>query len=65
VCSRCGADLTPLMLLAGRAWHLRQSARQALGASNAEEALAAAMAAENAHHTRAGALLRAIAAWLK
>lgn len=64
VCSRCGADLTSLMLLAGRAWRLRESARQALGAGDAERAREAASLAETIQHTRGGAFLRALAAWL-
>lgn len=61
VCSRCGADLTALMLLAGRAWHLRESARRALQACDAERAREAASLAETTHHTRAGAFLRVLA----
>ncbi len=30
ICSRCGADLTPLMTLTIRAWQARNNARQAL-----------------------------------
>lgn len=32
ICSRCGADLEPLMRLAARAWMLREAARDALAA---------------------------------
>jgi hypothetical protein len=61
VCSRCGADLTPLMLLAARAWHLRDRARRALRDSDVEGALRAASGAEESQHTRAGAVLFTVA----
>ena len=44
-CPRCGADLTPLMRLAARAWALREAARAALRAGDDAAALAAARAA--------------------
>ena len=43
-CSRCGADLRPLMEMAARAWRVRQAARTALAAG--EFALAARLAAQ-------------------
>ena len=43
-CSRCGADLRPLMELAARAWRLRQAARTALAAG--EFTLAGRLAAQ-------------------
>jgi predicted amidophosphoribosyltransferase len=61
LCSRCGADLTPLMLLTARAWHLRERAREALRASDAAGALRAAAGAEKTQHTPAGAALLAVA----
>jgi hypothetical protein len=30
ICTRCGADLAPLMSITARAWHLRAAARRAL-----------------------------------
>lgn len=39
ICSRCGADLEPLMVLTVKAWQLRQAARQALDAGDAGRAL--------------------------
>jgi len=62
VCSRCGADLMPLMLLLTHAYCLRQAARQALRRGDARAALAAAEAAQNLHATRQGDLLRIVCA---
>jgi predicted amidophosphoribosyltransferase len=45
ICPRCGADLTPLMRLAVRAWALREAARAALLAGDDADALALAQAA--------------------
>ena len=64
-CSRCGADLEPLMLLAVRAWQLRQAARQALAAGAADRALDLASAAQALQSTESGAALRLLASWLK
>src|SRR5260370_34993009 len=58
ICSRCGADLTPLMLLVTRAYSLRQAARQALQAGDEQAALAAAEAAQGLHATSPGSLLQ-------
>jgi|HubBroStandDraft_1064217.scaffolds.fasta_scaffold1401738_1 hypothetical protein len=57
-CSRCGGDLTVLMLLAAHAYALRQSARQALRSGDAETALASARAAQGLHSTPEGGLLQ-------
>ncbi len=38
VCSRCGADLEPLMFLIANAYQLRQDARRALQAGDFERA---------------------------
>jgi hypothetical protein len=62
VCSRCGADLMPLMLLLTHAYCLRQAARQALQAGDDQAALAAAEAAQNLHATPQGDLLRTVCA---
>jgi hypothetical protein len=62
VCSRCGADLMPLMLLLTHAYCLRQAARQALKAGDEQAALAAAEAAQNLHATPQGDLLRIVCA---
>jgi predicted amidophosphoribosyltransferase len=63
-CSRCRADLEPLMLLAAKAWQLRQSARQALAGGQLELATRLAKEAQNARRTRAGESLRLLSRWL-
>jgi hypothetical protein len=60
ICSRCGADLTPLMLLVARAYSLRQAARQALQAGDEQAASAAAKAAQDLHATSQGSLLHIV-----
>src|SRR6266849_2119709 len=64
ICSRCGADLTPLMLLVTRAYSLRQAARQALQAGDEQTALAAAEAAQDLHATSRGSLFLLMSAAL-
>lgn len=61
-CSRCGADLMPLMLLAAHAYSLRQSARRSLRAADARSALAAAKAAQKLHTTVQGGILEMVSA---
>ena len=58
ICSRCGADLQPLMLLAVEAWQLRQAARQALNAGDVERALGFAIEAQGIQSTESGEALR-------
>ena len=48
-CSRCGADLGPLMKLVAAAWSLRQQARWALGCGGFEEAARLARDAADLH----------------
>jgi hypothetical protein len=57
-CSRCGADLTALMLLAAHAYTLRQVARQALKSGDAQTAQATVQAAQGLHSTAEGGLLQ-------
>jgi hypothetical protein len=64
-CSRCGADLEPLMRLTVKAWQLRQAARQALDAGDAERARGLAMEAQGVQRTENGEALRLLGAWLK
>ena len=64
ICSRCGADLGPLMLLAVQAWQLRQAARLALDAGEVERALALASEAQGIQSTGSGEALRLLGAWL-
>jgi len=65
LCSRCGADLEPLMRLSGNAWQLRQAARQALDAGDMERALALAIDAQGLQSTGSGEALRLLCAWLQ
>jgi hypothetical protein len=64
-CPRCGADLEPLMLLAVRAWQLRQAARRALDAGDVDRGLGLAAEAQGLQATGSGAALRLLGAWLK
>jgi hypothetical protein len=65
ICSRCGADLEPLMMLAVQAWQLRQAARQALEAGDVERALGLATQAQGIQDTGSGEALRLLGAWLQ
>jgi len=65
ICSRCGADLEPLMRLAVHAWQLRQSAREALGAGDVQRALGLAIEAQGTQGTESGEALRLLAVWLQ
>jgi hypothetical protein len=65
ICSRCGADLGPLMLLSVQAWQLRQAARQALDAGDVQRALALAGEAQGIQGTGSGEALRLLGAWLQ
>lgn len=62
ICARCGADLTPLMLLAAHAYSLRRSARRSLRAGDAQNALAAAKAAQKLHAVPQGGILEMVCA---
>lgn len=64
MCSRCGADLEPLMILAARAWLSRQEARRALVTGHVPSARRLASAAEELHATPGGAALVLLTAWL-
>ena len=64
ICSRCGADLEPLMVLAVEAWQLRQAARQALDGGDVERALKLAGEAQGIQGTQSGEALRLLSAWL-
>jgi len=65
ICSRCGADLEPLMILSVKAWQLREKARQALEAGDLERALGLAGEAQGIQVTDSGEALRLLGAWLK
>ncbi len=60
VCSRCGADLSPLLLLLAHTFRLRQRARELLRAGDFQRALAYAKEAERLHSTPQGMLLLAV-----
>jgi hypothetical protein len=65
ICSRCGADLEPLMVLAVKAWQLRQAARQALDARDMERALRLATEAQSIQSTKSGEALKLLSTWLR
>ena len=54
LCSRCGADLTPLMTLVARAFGARQLARRALAGGDLDGARALVDKAQNLCDTPAG-----------
>ncbi len=63
-CSRCGADLRPLMLLAVAAWRYRSQARSALGRGDLGLAFDFASEAERTQSTDSGAKLLALCSWI-
>jgi len=56
-CSRCGADLAALMLLAAHAYVMRQATRQSLMRGDWQAALNSARSAQRLHSTAEGSLL--------
>jgi hypothetical protein len=60
VCSRCGADLEPLMILAMKSWRLRAASRAAIGSGQFEQALELAKQAQEAQRTPTGEALRVV-----
>jgi len=64
-CSRCGADLTGLMVLSVRAQHCRVNARKSLFSLNFEKAHEFAAAAQKEHATETGRKLLLLTSWLK
>jgi hypothetical protein len=65
-CSRCGADLEPLMRLAVKAWQLRQAARQALDAGDVQHGhWGSPPEAQGIQNTGSGEALRLLGAWLQ
>ena len=65
LCSRCGADLLPVMLLAAKAWQLREKARLSLKSGEFDRALEFALAAQKLQFTPQGESLRVLSAWFK
>ena len=63
-CSRCGADLGRLMLLAVEAWRLREAARTALVAGEFARGFDLAARAQELQSTRAGESLQTLGKWL-
>ena len=61
-CTRCGADLTALMLLLAHAYRLRQNARRLLRRGDSQKALTCIEDAQRLHATPQGNLLRWICA---
>ena len=59
-CSRCGADLSPLMGLAAQAYTLRKAARQLLKQGDGRAAMASVQAAQRLHRTPEGSLLNVV-----
>jgi hypothetical protein len=57
-CSRCSADLRPLMLLVAHAYALRQASRRALKSRDPRSALVSARTAQGLHATAEGAVLQ-------
>lgn len=64
-CSRCGADLTPLMTLAVRAWQARQAARRALLTGDIETAARRAAEAQDLQATEPGRRLVLLSRWAR
>ena len=65
MCSRCGANLEPLMRLAAHAWRLRAAARDALAGGDCERAFHLATRSEAVRRTPAGRSLRLLSEWLR
>ena len=64
-CSRCGADLTGIMVLSARAQRYRASARKSLYALNFAKARELAAVAQKNHATETGRKLLLLTSWLK
>ena len=64
-CSRCGADLTGLMILSASAQQCRAKARKFLHALEFEKAYDFAAAAQQKHATETGRKLLLLTSWLK
>ena len=64
-CSRCGADLTAIMVLSARAQGYRANAKKSLYALNFEKAHGLAATAQREHATETGRKLLLLTSWLK
>jgi predicted amidophosphoribosyltransferase len=63
-CSRCGADLSGLMMLSARAQLYRAEARTSIYALNFEKARQLVAAAQKEHATETGRRLLLLTSWL-
>jgi hypothetical protein len=63
-CSRCGADLSGIMMLSARAQLYRADARNSIYALNFEKARDLAAKAQNEHATETGRRLLLLTKWL-
>jgi hypothetical protein len=64
ICSRCGADLAPLLLLIDHAYRLRRDARKAVETGDVERAQELAEEAETVCSTQKGRELWLLSSWL-
>ena len=64
ICSRCGADLAPLLSLIEHAYGLRREARKAIETGDVERAQELAAQAENVCSSRKGRGLWLLSSWL-
>ena len=64
ICSRCGADLGPVMRLSVAAWRLREAARDSLAAGDFASAYRLAARAQRLQVTGEGRALCLLSAWL-
>jgi len=63
-CSRCGADLAPLMRLSFQSYRLRQESKQAVAEGDFQKARDLARAAQEFAFTEAGGRLDTLTCWL-
>ena len=64
ICSRCGADLEPLMRLAAQAWMLREAARDAIADGDFGRARELAVQAGKIQGGGVGKALGLLSGWL-
>ena len=64
-CSRCGADLGPLMTLAACSFRDRRAAREAIGRGDFEASRRLTLRAQRMCATRTGRRLWLLSAWLQ
>jgi hypothetical protein len=64
ICSRCGADLSAIMMLVASAWRARQAARKWLADGDFPRASALAAEAQQLSRTDAGRKLEILTNWL-